>query len=81
MPWYEQALWFLVIFCILYVLISPLPEVDATTSGSSVMTLFILVTYVLLGLFTLDLSTALRPCRLQSASQTQVLDKSCVRLC
>jgi hypothetical protein len=70
-----------VIYCILYVLISPLPEDDATLSGTSVMTLFVLVTYTLLGLFIFDLSTALRPSRMHSASQTEVLDKTCVRLC
>jgi hypothetical protein len=81
LPWYKRALWFLVIYCILYVLISPLPEDDATLSWSSVMTLFVLVTYALLGLFILDLSRALRPSQLLCASQTEVLDKTCVRLC
>lgn len=81
LPWSKRALWLLVIYCILYVLISPLPEDDATLSGSSVMTLFVMVTYALLGLFILDLSRALRPSRLLTASQTEVLDKTCVRLC
>jgi hypothetical protein len=71
----------LVIFCILYVLISPLPEDDATLSGTSVMALFVLVTYALLGLFIFDLSAALRPSRLHPVSQTEILDKTCVRLC
>ena len=77
MPWHKRALWLLVIYCILYVLISPLPEDDATLSGSSVMTLFVLVTYALLGLFIGDPSRALCSSRLQ----TEVLDKTCVRLC
>lgn len=81
MPWYKRVLWLLVIYCILYVLISPLPEDDATLSGSSVMTLFVLVTYALLSVFVLDLSTTLRPSGQYRASQTQVLDKTCVRLC
>jgi len=81
MPWYKRALWFLVIFCILYVLISPLPEDDATLSRTSVLTLFVLVTYALLGFFILDLSATLHPSWLHSASQTEVLDKTCVRLC
>jgi hypothetical protein len=80
LPWYKRALWLLVIYCILYVLISPLPEDDATLPGSA-MALFVLVTYALLGLFILDLSSALRPSRLLSASLTEVLDKTCVRLC
>jgi len=77
LPWYQRALWLLVVACILYVLISPLPEDDATLSGSWVMTLFVLVTHALLGLFILDLSAA----RLHSASQTEVVYKTCVRLC
>jgi len=81
LPWHKRALWLLVIYCILYVLISPLPEDDATLSGSSVMALFVLVTYALLGLFIGDPSRALRSFRLISALQTEVLDKTCVRLC
>ena len=79
LPWYKRALWLLVIYCILYVLISPLPEDDATLSRTSAMTLFFLVTYAFFGLFIL--SAALHPSRLRSASQTDVLDKTCVRLC
>jgi hypothetical protein len=63
------------------VLISPLPEVDATASGSSVIAFFILVTYAFMAVFILDVSTALHPSRLHSASQTEVLEKTCVRLC
>jgi len=79
LPWFERALWLLVIYCILYVLISPLPEDDAALSRTSVM--FVLVTYALLGFFVFDVSTAVRPSRLHSASQSEVLDKTCVRLC
>jgi hypothetical protein len=81
LPWHKRALWFLVIYCILYVLISPLPEVDATASGSSVIAFFSLVSYAFTAAFILDLSTALRPSRLHSASLTEVLEKTCVRLC
>jgi hypothetical protein len=81
LPWFKRALWFLVIYGILYVLISPLPEVDATASGSSVITFFILVTYALLGLFIPYLGMALHPFWLRSASPPGVLDKTCVRLC
>lgn len=69
------------IYSILYVLISPLPEVDATTSRSSVMTLFVLMTCALLGLFILDLSAVPHPSWMHSAAQAEVLDKTCVRLC
>ena len=80
-PWYKRVLWLLVIYCILYVLISPLPELDATLSGKPVIVLFILATYALWGLLILDLSPALHPSSLRSVSQTDVLHKTCVRLC
>jgi hypothetical protein len=81
LPWHKRALWFLVIYCILYVLISPLPEVDATASGSSVVAFLILVTYAFMAVFILDVSAVLRPSRLHSTAQTEVLEKTCVRLC
>jgi len=81
LPWYKRALWLLVIYCILYVLISPLPEEDATLSRYSVLALFALVTSALSGPFIVDLSPALRPSGLSAALPTEVLDKTCVRLC
>ena len=81
LPWYKRALWLLVIYCILYVLISPLPEEDATLSRFSVLALFALVSCALWGLFILDLSRALRPSGLAAALPTEILDKTCVRLC
>ena len=81
LPWYKRALWLLVIYCILYVLISPLPEDDATLSRYSVLTLFALVICARWGLFILDLSRALRPSGLAAALPTEILDKTCVRLC
>ena len=81
LPWFKRVIWLLVIYGILYVLISPLPELDATLSGKSVLVFFVLVTYALLGLFMLDLSPTLRPSSLHFVSQTDVLHKTCVRLC
>ena len=81
LPWYKRALWLLVIYCILYVLISPLPEEDATLSRYSVLALFALLTCALSGPFLLALSPALRPSGLSAALPTEVLDKTCVRLC
>jgi hypothetical protein len=81
LPWFKRVIWLLVIYGILYVLISPLPELDATLSGKSVLVFFVLVTYALLGLFILDLPSALRPSSLHSVLQTDVLHKTCVRLC
>ena len=78
--WVQRVLWLLVIFCILYVLISPLPEVDATLSGKLIPDFFVLITYALLGLLVL-IRSSLRSFRLHSFVQSEVLCKSCVRLC
>ena len=77
--WFERVLWLLVIYGILYVLISPLPELDATLSGKSVL-VFVLVTYALLGLLILSFPD-LRPSSLYPVAQTDVVHKTCVRLC
>jgi hypothetical protein len=77
--WYERVLWLLVIYGILYVLISPLPELDATLSGKSVL-VFVLVTYALIGLLILSFPD-IRPSSLHPVAQTDVLHKTCVRLC
>jgi hypothetical protein len=78
--WFKRAIWLLVIYGILYVLISPLPELDATLSGKSVLVFFVLVPYALLGLLVLNFPD-LRPCGWYPVAQTDVLDKTCVRLC
>ena len=78
--WFKRAIWLLVIYGILYVLISPLPELDATLSGKSVLVFFVLVTYALLGLLILSFPD-LRPSSLFPVAQTDVLHKTCARLC
>jgi hypothetical protein len=70
-----------VVFGILYVLISPLPEVDATFSGKSSFSYFILVTHAFLGLFFFMFLARFRPLEWTAASQTDVLEMICVRLC
>jgi hypothetical protein len=70
-----------VVFGILYVLISPLPEMDATFSGKSALTHFILVTQALLGLFFLTLLTRFRPIEWNATAHGDVLKLICVRLC
>jgi hypothetical protein len=67
-----------VVFGILYVLISPLPEVDATFSGKSALTHFILVTQALLGLMLL---TRFQPIDWNETAHGDVLKLICVRLC
>jgi hypothetical protein len=70
-----------VLFGILYVLISPLPEMDATFSGKSAVTHFILVTQALLGLFFLTLLMRFRPIDRNDTAHGDVLKLICVRLC
>jgi hypothetical protein len=70
-----------VVVGILYVLISPLPEMDATFSGKSVATHFILVTQALLGLYFLVLFMRFRPINWNSTAYGDVLKMICVRLC
>lgn len=79
-PWLKRPIWLLVIYGILYVLISPLPELDAQLSGKSILVFFVLVTYALLGLLILSFPD-MRPSSLYPVAQTDVLRKTCVRLC
>ena len=70
-----------VVFGILYVLISPLPEMDAAFSGKSAATNFILITQALLGLYFLVLLMHFRPVDWNSTAHGDVLKMICVRLC
>ncbi|HEY7405163.1 MAG TPA: hypothetical protein VIB39_16675 [Candidatus Angelobacter sp.] len=72
---------FAVVFGILYVLISPLPEMDAAFSGKSALSFFILVPYAFLGLFFLTLLMCFRPTGNATTFHANVLDLICVRLC
>lgn len=70
-----------VVVGILYVLISPLPEMDATYSGKSALSYFILVTHAFLGLFFLISVVRFRPIKGIAPVHDDVLDMICVRLC
>ena len=70
-----------VVFGILYVLISPLPEVDATFSGKSAFSYFILVTHAFLGLFFLTFLVRFSPIAWIATARGEVLKMICVRLC
>jgi hypothetical protein len=70
-----------VVFGILYVLISPLPEMDAAFSGKSAISHFILVTQALLGLYFLSLLVRFQPIDWNAATHGNVLKMICVRLC
>jgi hypothetical protein len=69
------------VFGILYVLISPLPEMDAAFSGKSAVSHFILVTQALLGLYFLTLLMHFRPIDWNPTAHGDVLKMICVRLC
>lgn len=77
----KRVLSFAVMLGILYVLISPLPEMDAAFSGKSAVGLFILVTYAFLGLFFLTFLMRFRPTGNATLFHVNVLDLICVRLC
>jgi hypothetical protein len=70
-----------VVFGILYVLISPLPEMDAAFSGKSAISHFILVTQALLGLYFLSLLVRFQPIDWDATTHGNVLKMICVRLC
>jgi hypothetical protein len=70
-----------VVFGVLYVLISPLPEMDAAFSGKSAATHFILVTQALLGLYFFSLLMRFRPIDWNATAHGDVLKMICVRLC
>src|SRR6476660_4823707 len=67
-----------VVFGILYVLISPLPEMDAAFSGKSALAFFILVTQALLGLYFLTLLMRFRPTDWNATTHGDVLKLFCV---
>lgn len=80
-PWIRRAVWLLVIYGILHLLISPLPELGAAFSGKSVLSFFAFVTYALLELFFLTLLLFHGPSGPGFSAAANVLDKICLRLC
>lgn len=80
-PWIRRAVWLLVIYGILHLLISPLPELGAAFSGKSVLSFFALITYALLELFFLALLLLHGPSGPGFSAAANVLEKTCVRLC
>ena len=77
----KYAITLAVVFGILYVLISPLPEMDAAFSGKSTASHFFLVTQALLGFSFLVLLMHFRPMERNSTAYGNVLKMICVRLC
>lgn len=80
-PWIKRAVWLLVIYGILHLLISPLPELGAAFSGKSVLGFFSFVTCGLLELFFLTLLTIRGLLRSGLYPPLNVLDMTCLQLC
>lgn len=80
-PWIRRAIWLLVIYGILHLLISPLPELGAAFSGKSVLGFFAFVTCGLLELFFLTLLIIYGLSRSGLFTAVSVLEMICLRLC
>lgn len=80
-PWIRRAVWLLVIYGILHLLISPLPELGSAFSGKSALSFFSLVTFALLELFLLIFLILSGVTVDGFCAAFDVLDKICVRLC
>jgi len=78
-PILKRLVWLLVIYGILYVLISPLPELDAAFSGKTAVIFFVFIAYALLELL-FPAFAGHRPAGLYPLF-SDVLNKICVRLC
>jgi len=80
-PWIKRAVWLLVIYGMLHLLMSPLPELGSAFSGKSAVGLFAFVTYALVELFLLILLTFRGLSGPGFCAAINVLDKICLRLC
>ena len=79
--WLKRAVWMLVIYGILHLLIAPLPELGASLSGKSLLASIALRTYALIELFFLTLLISFGPAGPGFRCSIDVLDKICLRLC
>src|SRR6266852_7411522 len=77
----KRAIWLLVIYGILYVLIMPIPELGAAFSAKSTIATFALITYALLAFCFLLLSVLSRTLDSGLLSASDVLERFCIRLC
>jgi hypothetical protein len=80
-PWVKRAIWLLVIYGILYVLISPLPEMAAALSGRSGLLFIVPVTCYFSGLFFMLFFRRFRWCEFRAWGRLNVLEMICLRLC
>lgn len=80
-PWIKRAIWLLVIYGILYVLISPLPEMAAALSGRSGLLFIFPATCYFSGLFFMLFFRRFRWCEFRPWGRLNVLEMICLRLC
>lgn len=80
-PWIKRAVWLLVIYGMLHLLMSPLPELGSAFSGKSVLSISAFVTYALVELFLLILLMLRGQSGPEFRAAMNVLDKICLRLC
>lgn len=78
-PWIKRAMWLVVIYGILHLLISPLPELNAF-SGKSMPDHYVFVTYFLLDLFFLTFFVTPGVPGPGRSLSISVLNKICLRL-
>ena len=79
--WIRRAVWMLVIYGILHLLIAPLPELGASLSGKPLLAVISLTTYAVIELFFLTLLISFGPAGPGFCCSIDVLDKICLRLC
>lgn len=79
--WMQRAVWLTVIVCILYIFISPLPEMDAAFSGKSVLTLFIVLAGFVCELHVFVFTPPAMAPETARFLDRDFLDKLCVMLC
>ncbi|HWG49354.1 MAG TPA: hypothetical protein VN669_06650 [Candidatus Acidoferrales bacterium] len=79
--WIRRAVWMLVIYGILHLLIAPLPELGASLSGKPLVAAIVLTTYALIELFLLIFLISFGPASPGFSCWIDVLDKICLRLC
>jgi hypothetical protein len=80
-PWLKSAIWLLVIYGILSMLLSPPPQLSAAFAGKSLLLFFVLVTYALLHLLFSALFLGFQPARPGLVTSAGFLEKICLRLC
>jgi len=77
----KRAIWLLVIYGILYLLITPIPDLGGAFSAKTAVATFALIAYALLAFCYSLLSELSRTLDSGSLSASDVLERLCVRLC